>query len=177
MFASYQPTALSFVTVAEIFANMPALKLYLINQVYRSPLLDSLLFRSAVFDRVPLKRHPRLAVSRFREIFEMKPTLSLVLAILCAPAVAADCGNRPAVETINDVPGAISYDIYSQLHPITPQKLAIFTDSEQIKLLPKDTQACEIRDDGVEDPSAVLLRVPGKSLNFWVPRQDIQQAG
>jgi hypothetical protein len=106
----------------------------------------------------------------------MKQILAALFAICCVPAAcAADCGDRIAVETTSDIPGAISYDVYSQLQPATLHKLAIFTASQQVRFLAAGTQACEISDDGVADSSAVLLRVPGKSVNLWVPRHEIRE--
>ena len=87
-----------------------------------------------------------------------------------------DCGNERAMKIVGDTPGAISFDVYRQLHPVTAQHLALFVDSGQVKLLRDGLPVCTVRDDGVDDPSAVLVRAPSDKMSFWVNASNLAGA-
>lgn len=106
----------------------------------------------------------------------MKWFLFMIAVAICPQVSHADsCTRGTPVHVIGDVPGAISYDIYRQLHPVTVEKLARMTGSQQVRLLPDNVLACELSDDGVDDPSAVLLGIPGGSMNYWVPARQVRR--
>ena len=87
-----------------------------------------------------------------------------------------DCGNERAMKIVGDTPGAISFDVYRQLHPVTAQHLALFVDSGQVKLLRDGLPVCTVRDDGVDDPSPVLVRAPSDKMSFWVNASNLAGA-
>jgi len=106
----------------------------------------------------------------------MEGFLLMIVAAICSQnSHAASCTRGTPVHVRGDVPGAISYDIYRQLHPVTVEKLAKMTASQQVTLLSANVLACELSDDGVDDPSAVLLGIPGGSMNYWVPARQVQR--
>ena len=67
-----------------------------------------------------------------------------------------------------DAPAAISYDVYSQLYPLSAKRLALFEEAGTVRRLPGGLDVCEIADDGVADPSAVLVRGPHDKMAWWV---------
>lgn len=120
---------------------------------------------------------PDMALRRFRSSKLMKKLLFAVAFASCTHAAyAAGCPEGTEVRVKGDIPGAISYDIFSALHPVTAVKLARFSAAQQVKLLPDNTPACVVADDGVKDPSAVLLKIPGGPMNYWVTDAQIRRA-
>ncbi|MDR5755187.1 hypothetical protein [Caballeronia sp. LZ031] len=95
--------------------------------------------------------------------------------LICHAALASarDCERRTGVTVTGDVPAAISYDVFSALHPIKAARIAPMMSTQQVKMLRDGTRACVITDDGVADPSAVLIRVPDEPVDYWVNRWDI----
>ncbi len=92
-------------------------------------------------------------------------------------AYAANCPKgTQVVHVIGDVPGAISYDIFSHLHPMIVGNLARLNHAQQVKLLPDNTLACEVLDDGVDDPRAVLLSIPNGPMNYWVTNREVRRS-
>jgi hypothetical protein len=89
---------------------------------------------------------------------------------------SSECGKGQAMTIVGDTPGAISFDVYRQLHPVTAQHLALFADSGQVKLLRDGLRVCTVRDDGVDDPSAVLVRPPSDRMSYWVSAGDLAKA-
>ncbi|WP_322060484.1 hypothetical protein [Paraburkholderia sp. J63] len=92
----------------------------------------------------------------------------LLFGVWAASAQAHGCSQGAPVSIEGDVPGAISYDIYSHLYPLTPVKLARFASAQQVKMIPDGTTTCTITDDGVDDPDAVLINGPRGQMNYWV---------
>ena len=108
----------------------------------------------------------------------MKRVLFMIAVAICLQnSYAESCTRGKPVHVRGDVPGAISYNIYRQLHPLTAEKLATMAGAQQVKLLPDNALACELSDDGVDDPSAVLLGIPGGSMNYWVPARQVRRGG
>lgn len=99
---------------------------------------------------------------------------------LGAPAaVAAEparCGGAGALQIRGDVPAAISFDVYTQLRPLNAQRVALFQSAGEVKRLPDGLAVCEIADDGVDDPSAVLVRLPQGKNAWWVSAANVQTA-
>jgi hypothetical protein len=87
------------------------------------------------------------------------------------------CPQGSAVRVAGDVPGAISYDIYRHMQPLTPTTLARLTKAQQVWMIPDGTLSCTIDDDGVAAPSAVLIQGPGGQMNYWVRRRNLRPAG
>ncbi|WP_125474290.1 hypothetical protein [Caballeronia humi] len=83
------------------------------------------------------------------------------------------CERQNSVKVAGDVPAAISYDVFSAIHPIVASRIASLMPTQQVKMLHDGTRACIVADDGVADPSAVLLRIPTEPVNYWVRRWDI----
>lgn len=92
---------------------------------------------------------------------------------LLPAAHAADCGADRAVAIVGDVPGAISYDIFVAAHPVAAERLARLVAAQQVKMLHDGTVVCEVADDGVTDPAAVLVRLPHGTMNYWVKRWNV----
>jgi hypothetical protein len=78
------------------------------------------------------------------------------------------CRSGNPLRIRGDAPAAISYDVYSQLHPLSAKRLALFQEAGTVKRLPDGLDVCEIADDGVADPSAVLVRGPRDQMAWWV---------
>ncbi|MBN3754397.1 hypothetical protein G3N95_15710 [Paraburkholderia sp. Tr-20389] len=89
---------------------------------------------------------------------------------------ASPCGTSEALQIRGDTPGAISYDVYSQLRPLDAHRLALFQDAGTVKRLPDGLSVCEISDDGVADPSAVLVHVPQGKMAWWVSAANVESA-
>ncbi|WP_144148868.1 hypothetical protein [Paraburkholderia sp. BCC1884] len=107
--------------------------------------------------------------------------IALAFACLCGStaAFAADpvgCGKADALRIRGDVPAAISFDVYRQLRPLNAQRVALFQAAGEVKRLPDGLAVCEIADDGVDDPSAVLVRAPEGSNAWWVSAANVQVA-
>jgi hypothetical protein len=84
------------------------------------------------------------------------------------------CRSGDALQIRGDAPAAISYDVYSQLHPLSAKRLALFEEAGTVKRLPDGLDVCEIADDGVADPSAVLVRGPGDRIAWWVSADHVE---
>jgi len=97
-------------------------------------------------------------------------------ALALPPAHAADCRPGQRVAIAGDVPGAISYDVFVAARPIVAARLARLVAAGQVKMLHGGTRVCEVADDGVADPSAVLVRMPHGAMNYWVKRWDVKRA-
>jgi hypothetical protein len=91
-------------------------------------------------------------------------------------ATPSPCGKDDAFQIRGDTPGAISYDVYSQLRPLTARRLALFQDAGTVKRLPDGLDVCEIADDGVADPTAVLVHVPRGKMAWWVSATNVADA-
>jgi hypothetical protein len=101
-------------------------------------------------------------------------TLAALLVLGGQLAHAAPCAGHSARLIRGDTPGAISFDVYHQLHPVTAGKLALFLRSGGVRRLPDGLTVCEVKDDGVQDPSAVLVRVPAYHMSYWVNADHLQ---
>ena len=88
----------------------------------------------------------------------------------------ADCGKAGALQIRGDVPAAISFDVYRQLRPLSAQRVALFQAAGEVKRLPDGLAVCEIADDGVDDPSAVLVQLPQGKNAWWVSSANVQAA-
>nr|WKF60937.1 hypothetical protein HUO10_005459 [Paraburkholderia busanensis] len=96
-----------------------------------------------------------------------------------AAALAAEampCGKADALHIRGDVPAAISFDVYRQLRPLSAQRVALFQEAGEVKHLPDGLAVCEVADDGVDDPSAVLIHVPHGKNAWWVSAANVQAA-
>jgi len=96
-----------------------------------------------------------------------------------AAALAAEparCGSAGSLQIRGDVPAAVSFDVYRQLQPSNAQRIALFQAAGEVKRLPDGLAVCEIADDGVDDPSAVLVHVPQGKNAWWVSAANVQAA-
>lgn len=96
-----------------------------------------------------------------------------------AAASAAEpvlCGKADALRIRGDVPAAISFDVYKQLRPLNAQRVALFQEAGEVKHLPDGLAVCEVADDGVDDPSAVLVQQPHGKNAWWVSAANVQAA-
>ncbi|MFM0039627.1 hypothetical protein PQQ53_09990 [Paraburkholderia strydomiana] len=96
-----------------------------------------------------------------------------------AAALAAEpihCGKADALQIRGDVPAAISFDVYRQLRPLSAQRIALFQAAGEVKHLPDGLPVCEIADDGVDDPSAVLVQLPQGKNAWWVSAANVEAA-
>jgi hypothetical protein len=84
------------------------------------------------------------------------------------------CRTGDALHIRGDAPAAISYDVYSQLYPLSAKRLALFEAAGTVKRLPEGLDVCEIADDGVADPSAVLVRGPHDKMAWWVSADHVE---
>ena len=100
--------------------------------------------------------------------------IALAAALPLQAAHAARCqpGQTPVV-IAGDVPGAISYDLFVTARPLVPNRLARLVAAQQVVMLHSGTVVCEVNDDGVADPTAVLVHLPRGSMSYWVKRWDI----
>jgi hypothetical protein len=108
-------------------------------------------------------------------------TMALMLGCLCGSAAAlaaepARCGQGDALRIRGDVPAAVSFDVYRQLRPLNAQRVALFQAAGEVKRLPDGLAVCEVADDGVDDPSAVLVHVPQGKNTWWVSAANVQVA-
>ena len=74
------------------------------------------------------------------------------------------------------MPAAISFDVYRQLRPLSAQRVALFQSAGEVKRLPDGLAVCEVADDGVDDPSAVLVQLPQGKNAWWVSSANVQTA-
>ncbi|AJZ63090.1 hypothetical protein OI25_4342 [Paraburkholderia fungorum] len=107
--------------------------------------------------------------------------LALAFGCLSGSAAAfaaepAHCGKAESLQIRGDVPAAISFDVYRQLRPLNAQRVALFQAAGEVKHLPDGLAVCEIADDGVDDPSAVLVQVPQGKNAWWVSAANVQAA-
>ncbi|CAB3732208.1 hypothetical protein [Paraburkholderia rhynchosiae] len=105
--------------------------------------------------------------------------LTLGCAAGTASALAAEpvhCGNADTLQIRGDVPAAISFDVYRQLRPLNAQRIALFQSAGEVKHLPDGLAVCEVADDGVDDPSAVLVELPQGKNAWWVSAANVQAA-
>lgn len=86
------------------------------------------------------------------------------------------CGEADALRIRGDVPAAISFDVYRQLRPLSAQRIALFQSAGEVKRLPDGLTVCEVADDGVDDPSAVLVQLPQGKNAWWVNAANVQAA-
>ncbi|MDR6390974.1 hypothetical protein AB3X82_18945 [Paraburkholderia phenoliruptrix] len=91
-------------------------------------------------------------------------------------AESAHCGTADALRIRGDVPAAISFDVYRQLRPLNAQRIALFQSAGEVKHLPDGLAVCEVADDGVDDPSAVLVELPQGKNAWWVSAANVQNA-
>nr|WP_246270290.1 hypothetical protein [Paraburkholderia solisilvae] len=84
------------------------------------------------------------------------------------------CRHGNALQIRGDAPAAISYDVYSQLQPLSAKRLALFEAAGAVKRLPDGLEVCEIADDGVTDPSAVLVHGPDDRMAWWVGADHVE---
>ena len=107
----------------------------------------------------------------------MRRAFLIALISACsASASAHTCNEGTPVKIEGDAPGAISYDIYSQLYPLTPAKLARFSVAQQVQMIPDGTKTCTISDDGVADPGPVLVNGPRGQMNYWISDSYVRPA-
>ncbi|WP_025600171.1 hypothetical protein [Burkholderia sp. WSM2230] len=105
--------------------------------------------------------------------------LTLACAAGSAPVSAAEsirCGKADSLQIRGDVPAAISFDVYRQLRPLNAQRIALFESAGEVKRLPDGLAVCEVADDGVDDPSAVLVELPQGRNAWWVSAANVQDA-
>jgi len=102
--------------------------------------------------------------------------LGCIAASHAALAASSPCGKDDALQIRGDTPGAISYDVYRQLRPLDAHRLALFQDAGTVKRLADGLDVCEIADDGVADPSAVLVHVPQGKMAWWVSSANVENA-
>jgi hypothetical protein len=105
--------------------------------------------------------------------------LSLGCLFGSAAAFAAEpvrCGQADTLTIRGDVPAAISFDVYRQLRPLSAQRVALFQSAGEVKRMPDGLAVCEIADDGVDDPSAVLVQLPQGKNAWWVSSANVQEA-
>jgi len=114
----------------------------------------------------------------FRRMRSARWLVAVAAVLGWQPAHAADCqpGQKPAA-IAGDVPGAISYDVFVAAHPLAPRRLARFVAAQQVVMLRSGTVVCQVKDDGVTDPTAVLVRIPHGSMSYWVKRWNLVPAG
>ncbi|HEY4298272.1 MAG TPA: hypothetical protein VGM85_17500 [Paraburkholderia sp.] len=97
-------------------------------------------------------------------------------AAFAADAVPVHCDKAHSLQIRGDVPAAISFDVYRQLRPLSAQRIALFQSAGEVKHLPDGLRVCQIADDGVEDPSAVLVQLPQGKNAWWVNSANVQAA-
>ncbi|MCC8394570.1 hypothetical protein LJ656_18425 [Paraburkholderia sp. MMS20-SJTR3] len=97
-------------------------------------------------------------------------------AVAAVPALPAHCAPADALEIRGDVPAAISFDVYQQLRPLSARRIALFQAAGEVKPLRDGQPVCQITDDGVDDPSAVLVRLPRGANAWWVSAANVQAA-
>lgn len=106
-------------------------------------------------------------------------TSAIAFVSLCATSAAtasgpAACAAGQALRIRGDAPAAISFDTYSQLQPLSAPRLALLEAAGEVRRLPEGLAVCEIADDGVADPSAVLVHRPGGDMSWWVSAANVE---
>jgi hypothetical protein len=94
-------------------------------------------------------------------------------------AEPARCGSADQLQIRGDVPAAVSFDVFQQLRSMQPsnaQRIALFQSAGEVKRLPDGLTVCEVADDGVDDPSAVLVQLPQGKNTWWVSAANVQEA-
>ena len=91
-------------------------------------------------------------------------------------AESAHCGSADSLQIRGDVPAAISFDVYRQLRPLNAQRVALLQSAGEVMRLPDGLSVCEVADDGVDDPSAVLVRLPEGKNEWWVSAANVELA-
>ncbi|WNC92101.1 hypothetical protein RI103_27890 [Paraburkholderia sp. FT54] len=91
-------------------------------------------------------------------------------------AESVHCGHADTLQIRGDVPAAISFDVYRQLRPLSAQRVALLQSAGEVKRLPDGLAVCEVADDGVDDPSAVLVQLPQGKNTWWVSSANVQAA-
>jgi hypothetical protein len=104
--------------------------------------------------------------------------LGLLLTGVTAAAAAAplNCKQGNALQIRGDAPAAISYDVFSQLYPLSAQRLALFEGAGTVQRLRAGLDVCEVADDGVDDPSAILVHAPRDQMSWWVSADHVEPA-
>ncbi|MEX3634151.1 hypothetical protein [Paraburkholderia sp. BR14320] len=97
-------------------------------------------------------------------------------AVAAVAAAPAHCARANELEIHGDVPAALSFDVYRQLRPLDARRIALFEAAGEVKRLPDGLPVCQIADDGVDDPSAVLVRLPHGKNAWWVSAENVQAA-
>ncbi|WP_133061257.1 hypothetical protein [Paraburkholderia hospita] len=103
-------------------------------------------------------------------------SLSVALVAFCASTAAWSCPFQQRVQVIGDVPAAISYDVYAHMYPLDTRNLGNFVTAGQVHLLPDGTLTCLVANDGVADPSAVLVNGPEGRMAYWLPAANLRPA-
>jgi hypothetical protein len=98
------------------------------------------------------------------------------VSVAAFAAAPAHCERADALEIRGDVPAALSFDVYRQLHPLNARRIALFEAAGEVRRLPDGLPVCQIADDGVDDPSAVLVRLPQGKNAWWVSAANVQAA-
>ncbi|MGF6572959.1 hypothetical protein ABH945_005080 [Paraburkholderia sp. GAS333] len=104
---------------------------------------------------------------------------SLLGSTAALAAEPARCGSADALQIRGDVPAAISFDVYQQLRATQPsnaQRIALFQSAGEVKRLPDGLSVCAIADNGVADPSAVLVQLPQGKNAWWVSAANVEAA-
>jgi hypothetical protein len=97
-------------------------------------------------------------------------------AALASTPASTHCASADSLVIRGDVPAAISFDVYRQLRPLTAQRIALFQAAGEVAHLPDGLRVCQIADDGVDDPSAVLIQLPQGKNAWWVNAANVQAA-
>lgn len=115
-----------------------------------------------------------VSVDLFRRVRSAQWLIALAAVFPLQAAHGASCQpGQKRVAIAGDVPGAISYDIFVAAHPLVPGRLARFVAAQQVVMLHSGTVVCQVNDDGVTDPTAVLVRIPHGSMSYWVKRGNL----
>jgi hypothetical protein len=59
---------------------------------------------------------------------------------------------------------------------LNAQRVALFQSAGEVKHLPDGLVVCQIVDDGVDDPSAILVQLPEGKNAWWVSSANVQAA-
>ncbi|CAL8480597.1 conserved exported protein of unknown function (plasmid) [Caballeronia sp. S22] len=102
---------------------------------------------------------------------------ALLFLVSSASTHAEPCSEAHRVRIVGDAPAAISYDIFKESRPVDAGNLASFIAAQQVKMLRNGTAACIVSDDGVTDPTALLIRVPNEPVNYWVRNWNVESVG
>ncbi|GJH17497.1 hypothetical protein CBA19CS22_13165 [Caballeronia novacaledonica] len=103
--------------------------------------------------------------------------VALLFLVGSVCAQAAPCSEAHRVRVVGDAPAAISYDIFMASRPVDAQQLASFIAAQQVRMLADGTIGCVLADDGVTDPTALLIQVPNEPVNYWVRSWNVETVG